>query len=102
MLTLSFLFYCPRFQVQHSASIFRLSTAQLFLYFFCVVRMNLRIEAGAVPIILRVIQNWCHRIGYVDDRSAVAADYKQKAIRCFEDQVFQLLIGEKGGFVRAI
>lgn len=50
----------------------RFSRAELLSYLLGVIRMNLRIKAGAVPIALRVVQHGRDRVGHVDDPARVA------------------------------
>lgn len=51
---------------------------------------------------LSLVQNCCDRIRYIDNASRFSVTDKQKAVRCFKDQVLQFLIGEKGGLVGTI
>lgn len=76
--------------------------AQLFLHLLSVVRMNLGVEAGAVPVALRVIEDRCNRVGDVDDPSSAAAHDEQESVGCLQDQVLQLLVGEERRLVRVV
>lgn len=64
--------------------------------------MNLRVQAGAVPIVLSVIQNRRYRVGHVHDPSGVAVDDEQESVGRLQDKVFQLLVGEERGLVGAV
>lgn len=93
---------CASFQIQYSSRVLGLLRGQLLADFFAIVRMNVIEETGAVPIVLAVIQDRRHRIGYVDNSSFIAGNNKQESIGCLENEVLQFLVGQKGWFVGAI
>jgi len=99
LLTLTFLFDRSGLEIQYSATVLRLRCAELLSYLLGIVGMNLRVQTGAEPIALGVVQHWRDRVGHVDDPARVAAHNEQEPIRRFEDQVLQLLIREKGRLV---
>lgn len=49
-----------------------------------------------------MVQHRRHRIGHVDDATGVAADHKQESVGRLQDQMFQLLIGEKRRLVGTV
>lgn len=97
-----FLFNGSRLEIQNPAGVLRLGGAQLFPHLVRVVGMHLGVEAGAVPVALRVIQNRCHRVGHVNDPAGVATYDKQETIGSLQDQVLQLLIRQEGRLVRTV
>jgi len=99
LLTLTFLLDRSGLEVQYSATVLRLRRAELLSYLLGIVGMNLRVEAGAEPIALSIVQHRRDRVGHVDDPARVAAHDEQEPICRFEDQVLQLLIREEGRLV---
>lgn len=51
---MAFFFDSPRLQVQYAARVLRLLSAQLFPYFFHIVRMNLIVQTRRVPFSLKI------------------------------------------------
>lgn len=102
LLTLTFLLDRPGFEVQHSATVLRLRRAELLPHLLGIVRMNLRVEAGAEPVALSIVQYRRDRVGHVDNSARLAAYDEQETVRCFEDQVLQLLIREEGWLVGVV
>lgn len=101
-LTLALLLHRSGFEVQHSAAVLGFRRAELFPHLLGVIGVNLRIEAGAVPVALRIVQHRRDRVGHVDDPTRVAAHNKQETVGRFENQVLQLLIREEGRLVSVV
>lgn len=89
-------------EVENATSMLWLSCAQLLPDLVRVVRMDLVVETGSIPIALGVVEDRCYRVRDVDDATGVAAHDEQETVSSFQDQVLQFLVRQEGRLVRAV
>ena len=99
---MALLFDGSRFQIEDSASVRRLLGGQLFAHLLHVVGMQVVVEARSEPVALTLMQDRRDAVGHVDQAARVAGGDEQEPVGRFQNQMLQLLIGEKGWFVRAV
>lgn len=64
--------------------------------------MQAVVEAGSVPLILRVVEHGLDRVRDVDDASRITRDDKQEPVRSLQYQMLELLVGEEGWLVGSV